>query len=172
MIVPWSGKKYVGGFRNDKANGYGKQFGPNELLMYEGEFKDGKYDGYGRYFGGNGLLQYEGLWKNGKYDGFGEEFWRDDRDIKAPMYKGGFKDSEFDGFGLLISHPDDGRIHINGKFKDGDLQGPAVIYDNNHRVIHKGEFDSKPWLEVIEEYIELSKKKKKSTKKKSSIKGR
>ena len=57
------GRKYKGGYLNDKKNGYGEFFWPDGRY-YKGEWRNGLYHGKGMFFT-NGAERF-GEWKDGK----------------------------------------------------------------------------------------------------------
>ena len=64
-----SGSKYVGGFKNDEMNGYGKF--TNTVGEYEGDWHDGVRHGEGSFIHSNGMT-YSGQWSNDQKNGEGE----------------------------------------------------------------------------------------------------
>lgn len=57
-------RRYIGGYINDKKEGYGEFFWPDGRL-YKGYWKDGKQHGRGQYKGTNRVTK-EGEWCDGK----------------------------------------------------------------------------------------------------------
>ena len=71
--------KYIGYYKNNKAEGYGKFMAGNDV--YKGEFKDDAASGYGIF--NNEVLTYEGLWVKDLQEKYGIEKWKD-----GYIYKG------------------------------------------------------------------------------------
>ena len=107
--------KYIGEYKNDKKDGYGKFYLDNNMI-YEGEWKNDKKDGYG-IFNLNNLL-YEGEWKNDKKEGYGIMHYQNDI-----IYKGEWKNDEIEGYGIF----DLKEIKCEGKWKKNKLFGYGII---------------------------------------------
>ena len=65
--------KYMGYYKNNKAEGYGKFMAGNDI--YRGEFKDDAASGYGIF--NNEVLTYEGFWVKDLQEKYGIENWKD-----------------------------------------------------------------------------------------------
>ena len=129
-----NGQKYVGEFRDGKANGQGIYTWPNGQ-KYVGEFRDNKANGYGIYTWPNGE-KYEGEFRDDKSEGHGTYTWPNGK-----KYVGEFKDDKFNGQGTL-TWPEGKKYE--GEFKDEtpNAQGNGTHPDRGRNV---GEFrDDKP----------------------------
>lgn len=100
--------KYVGQTLNNKAEGYGKQFTNDGILMYDGEWVDGSESGSGEFVvydsDGNIIKRYRGSFFNGEYNGEGILEFTD----SSPYY-----------YGKLIYH---------GRFSNGEVTEDGVYY--------------------------------------------
>lgn len=90
-------RAWVGHFRNDHANGQGKEFDAKGKLAYHGKVDMGLYHGQGKLYE-NGKLVYQGGWRNHKRHGQGTEFldgiqnfkgkWKhDQKDLTEEVYR-------------------------------------------------------------------------------------
>lgn len=71
---------YVGGWKNNKFDGYGNLYKEvklknksNTVLIYTGDFVDGYRTGYGTSYYDNGNVMYDGHWLDDCYHGEGTE---------------------------------------------------------------------------------------------------
>lgn len=48
-------------------------------------------------------------------------------------------ESEYDGYGKLYN-PDTGDLIYEGEFSNGQYHGKGILYDENGKVLHDGEF--------------------------------
>ena len=85
--------KYIGYFKNNKAEGYGKFIGGNDI--YLGEFKEDAESGFGIFT--NEELTYEGYWENDKPETIGEEIWTD-----GALYRGEYHMGQKRGWGCTL----------------------------------------------------------------------
>jgi len=112
------GSKYVGDFRDAKANGRGTRTWPDGM-KYVGEFKDHKFNGQGTYTWPNGE-KYVGEWKDNKFNGQGTYTLP-----HGAKYVGEWKDGKRNGQGTLI-WPD--GIKYVGEFKEGNsISGEYIL---------------------------------------------
>ena len=89
----WNNKiKYIGTFKQNKAEGYGKYIEGN--IKYKGQFKDDAACGFGIYIKGQELL-YVGYWLNNLQEGYGCETWFDNAE-----YWGEYKSGKKHGIGI------------------------------------------------------------------------
>ena len=89
----WDDKiKYIGTFKKNKANGYGKFI--DEKIKYKGQFKDDLACGFGIFANGQELL-YIGYWLNDLQEGYGCETWIDNAE-----YCGEYKSGKKHGLGV------------------------------------------------------------------------
>ena len=88
--------KYIGFFKNNKSEGYGKFINENKKDIYYGEFSQDQANGFGIYRHKNETLYY-GEWKNDLRENYGIEKWQD----KAE-YCGQFHLGEKNGIGKYI----------------------------------------------------------------------
>ena len=112
-ICLWINKgKYIGTFKNNKAEGYGKFIVEN--IKYKGQFKDDVACGFGIYTKGQELL-YVGYWLNDLQDDYGCETWIDNSE-----YFGKYKLGKKHGLGIY-DWPDGSRYegYWNMNFREG-----------------------------------------------------
>ena len=92
-ICQWNNQaKYIGTFKNNKADGYGKFIEQN--IKYKGQFKNDLIYGFGIFSKGQEFL-YEGYWKDDLPDEYGYETWGDDSE-----YIGEYKKGKKHGLGI------------------------------------------------------------------------
>ena len=92
-ICIWNNKiKYIGTFKENKADGYGKFI--DENIKYKGQFKNDVACGYGIYIKGEELL-YEGYWLDDLQNDYGCETWLDNSE-----YYGQYKLGKKHGLGV------------------------------------------------------------------------
>lgn len=124
-IQEWKdGAKFVGCFRDNKANGYGL-FLPVEGDKYAGEFRDDKLDGFGIYNHVNGA-EYSGDWVNEMQEGIGVEKWRD-----GSAYEGEYANGKKEGIGSYVWK--DGSKY-EGMWRENNLCGYGIYYFNDGRI--------------------------------------
>ena len=110
-------KIYLGYWKHDKMNGFGKQ------IYFEvniDNFKD--IDIFSE---NKNYLFYEGDWKDNFQEGKGKESWPD-----GAYYEGDYKNGKKWGEGKLVLP--DGSIYI-GQFKDGEVNGKGKIVYSDKR---------------------------------------
>ena len=117
------GAKYLGYWKDGKANGKGK-FYHADGDIYEGNWSDDKPNGYGIYTHADGT-RYEGEWKNDKQNGKGKEYWPD-----GSIYEGQYIDGKKNGKGVY-AFPD-GAFYI-GNFKDNNINGEGIYTFSDKR---------------------------------------
>ena len=115
FIAP-SGQKYVGEFRDDKANGQGTLTFPSGE-KYVGEFKDDKRNGQGTHTFPSGQ-KYVGEFKDDKQNGLGTYTFP-----SGQKYVGEFKDNERNGRGTY-TFPS-GEKYV-GEYRDGKRNGQGT----------------------------------------------
>ena len=108
--------KYIGYFKNNKAEGYGKFIGGNDI--YLGEFKEDAESGFGIFT--NEELTYEGYWENDKPETIGEEIWTD-----GALYRGEYHMGQKKGVGMY-SWPDGTRYE--GEWDKNTFNGFGIFY--------------------------------------------
>ena len=108
-----SGDKYVGEFKDDKANGQGIVNSANGD-KYVGEFKDDYANGQGTYTYANGDT-YVGEYNDGKESGQGTETF-----ASGATYVGGYKDGKRNGQGTYT--------YTNGTVKEGIWKDDNFLY--------------------------------------------
>ena len=125
-----NGRKYQGGWVNDKVSGYGKTNYENGDY-YAGEWKDGFRHGKGEY-----------TYENGEY--YKGEFWNGLRRKGLYYYKNGntkydgeFIKDKFDGRGKYFY--EDGEYY-DGEWKVGLKHGKGIIYYKNGNIKYDGGF--------------------------------
>ena len=135
-----NGDIYVGGWKNNKKNGYGfvtskeqrsESFFVDDLengyakvhyyadsCRYEGECKGGYHDGKGKLIFKNGEY-YDGYWKKGKKHGKGKLYTR------IFEYEGEFYEDVMEGYGKVINY--DVHCVYEGYFKRGKFEGHGKL---------------------------------------------
>ena len=147
------GSKYVGYWKNDKANGSGRLIHSDgdvysgifaSILMLIGEWKDDMASGNGKYIDVTGM-EYIGEWKNDKQNGtgiplvvsiVGVEKWPD-----GAIYEGLYKDGKKNGRGKF-AWGDDASYEGNLKDNKDKLNLFQINLLDNNKVI-----------DIIEKYI-------------------
>ena len=128
-IQKWEdGSKFVGYFKNDKSNGYGK-FIDNQNNYLLGNFKDDKLKGFGIYLNNN-EIKYIGEWNNDLQDGIGIEYWKD-----GAIYTGEFYKGKKNGIGEYIWG--DGSKY-DGEWENNCLCGYGIYSFSNGEKIYFG----------------------------------
>ena len=123
-IQTWNGgAKYIGTYKGNKAEGYGKFIASND--RYEGEFLFDGACGFGLYHHSNGAL-YEGEWRDDAQENIGIETWKD-----GSLYKGEYSHGKKNGIGQY-QWPDGSRYE--GEWVDNTLQGYGIYYFTNNRI--------------------------------------
>lgn len=134
--------RYVGQTLNSKADGYGKQYTVEGLLIYEGDFIANNYEGTGKYYArieqddGTEVtrLRYEGEFKAGAYHGKGKKYYADLEDVDKQgkekpclMYDGEFDENQFSGHGICYSYKlksgIEGDIIADSYYKSAEYDG-------------------------------------------------
>ena len=130
-INKWNDEaKYIGYYRNNKAEGYGKFIAGNDL--YQGEFKDDAANGYGIF--NNSMITFEGYWNKELQEGCGIETWKD-----GSMYKGEYSDGKKTGVGTYSWS--DGTWY-EGMWENNTFNGYGIFYFLNGRY-YLGEWKDK-----------------------------
>ena len=117
--------KYIGYFKNDKSEGYGKFINENKKDIYYGEFCQDQAKGFGMYQHKN-ETSYIGEWDNDLRENYGIEKWED----KAE-YQGEFHLGEKNGIGKYIFS--DGSRY-EGEWKKNNLDGYGIYYYLGQRI--------------------------------------
>ena len=110
-------KIYLGYWKNDKMNVYGKQ------IYYEINIEN--IDDINIFSDNKNYSYYIGEWKDNYQEGKGKEFW-----IDGTYYEGEYKNGKKWGVGKL--HLPDGSIY-DGQFKDGEVNGKGKIIYSDKR---------------------------------------
>lgn len=152
---------YIGGFKNNLFDGYGKEF---ELIntvrntevsqsyrcVYEGSYKGGMPDGQGREYRydaeytfekGKGVdpnLYYEGQFVEGEYCGYGTLYGIDSK------YEGVFFDGEYNGYGSkwFLDSSDKKIYKMEGTYLNGSISGAGKKYYPDGTVLFDGTYES------------------------------
>lgn len=103
---------YIGGVKNNKANGYGIAIFETGS-RYEGQWSDNLRHGEGKFYWNDGEI-YEGRYRNDKRDGFGIYFWEN-----GEKYVGDWKQDRRDGEGKFYNKR--GKLKASGLWKDDEL---------------------------------------------------
>ena len=117
--------KYIGTFKNNKSEGYGKFININKQDIYYGEFSNDQANGFGIYRHKNDSLYY-GEWKNDLRENYGIEKWRDNSE-----YIGEFHLGEKNGVGKYIFN--DGSRY-EGEWNKNNLDGYGIYYYSGNRI--------------------------------------
>ena len=150
------GKKYIGGYMNDKEYGKGILL-KNDKIEKSGYWLNGKFikvldpdsveyklygdcqNGLGIYIYKNGD-SYTGEWKDGKKSGAGMLFFKG-----VGTYAGNFANDQRNGFGVM-QWTDRGRYE--GNWKDGQMDGDGVFYNTDNTVRSRGKWVNGDFTEV------------------------
>ena len=117
--------KYIGHFKNNQSEGYGKFIDIDKQDIYYGEFSKNQANGFGIYRHKNESI-YIGEWKDNLRENIGIEKWQD----KAE-YKGEFHLGEKNGIGKYIFS--DGSRY-EGEWKKNNLEGYGIYYYLGQRI--------------------------------------
>ena len=117
--------KYIGYFKNNKSEGYGKFININKNDIYYGEFSQDQANGFGIYSHKDETIYY-GEWKNDLRENYGIEKWQD----KAE-YIGEYHLGEKNGIGKYIFS--DGSRY-EGEWKKNNLDGYGIYYYLGQRI--------------------------------------
>lgn len=115
--------KYVGYFKNDCAEGYGKFMAGDDT--YEGEFLNDGACGYGIYNRIGGTV-YEGYWMDDSQETYGIEKWKD-----GSVYMGEYSGGKKHGIGTYYWN--DGSKY-EGMWQYNNLEGFGIYHFVNQRV--------------------------------------
>jgi hypothetical protein len=127
----WSDEaKYIGYYKNNKAEGYGKFIAGNDI--FKGEFKDDAANGFGTF--NNGIITYEGYWVKDLQETYGIETWED-----GSIYKGEYLEGKKSGIGVY-SWPDGTRYE--GMWENNTFNGFGIFYFSGDRYYY-GEWKDK-----------------------------
>ena len=131
-ICLWNNSKtkYIGTFKNNKADGYGKFIDQN--IKYKGQFKNDLVCGFGVFSKGQEFL-YEGYWKDDLQDEYGYETWVDDSE-----YIGEYKLGKKHGLGIY-GWSDGSRYE--GFWNANMREGYGIMYYTKEK-IYVGEWKS------------------------------
>lgn len=123
-ICIWNNKtKYIGTFKNNKADGYGKFI--EENIKYKGQFKNDVASGFGIFSKGQELL-YVGYWLDDLQEEYGCETWLDDS-----QYFGEYKSGKKHGIGVY-DWPDGSRYE--GFWNMNSLEGYGIMYYTKEKI--------------------------------------
>ena len=117
--------KYIGYFKHDKSEGYGKFINSDKEDYYYGEFSQDQANGFGIYHHKNESLYY-GEWKDDLRENYGIEKWQDNSE-----YIGEFHLGEKNGIGKYIFN--DGSRY-EGEWKKNNLDGYGIYYYLGNRI--------------------------------------
>ena len=131
-----NGDKYVGEWKNGKANGQGTiKLADGD--KYVGEFKDNKFSGSGTYYVRNDN-KYVGQFKIGKTNGQGT-YTFGEGPLKGAKYVGEFNDGKYNGQGTF-TFPN-GNKYV-GDYKDGLPNGPGIEYAADGSITAQGIYEN------------------------------
>jgi len=157
---------YIGGFKNNLFDGYGKKFemintvhnaeiSQSYRCVYEGFYKDGLPDGQGREYRYDAEytfekskdvdpnLAYEGQFVDGKYCGYGTLYGIENR------YEGVFFDGEYNGYGnyWFLDSSTKKIYKMEGTYLNGSINGPGKKYYPDGSVLFDGTYESNKAVE-------------------------
>ena len=117
-ITIWNNNsRYIGFYKNNKAQGYGKFIVGND--KYKGEFKEDSASGFGIYTHGD-EVKYIGYWHEDLEENYGIEKWKDGSEYRGQYY-GGKKH----GIGTYIWN--DGSKYV-GNWNSNIIEGFGIKY--------------------------------------------
>ena len=123
-ISIWNNKtKYIGTYKNNKADGYGKFI--DENLKYKGEFKNDVACGFGIYTKGKELL-YAGYWLDDLQEQYGCETW-----FNNSEYYGEYKLGKKNGIGVYNWF--DGSRY-EGNWNMNKREGYGIMYYTKEKI--------------------------------------
>lgn len=123
-VTIWNNNtKYVGFYKNDKANGWGKFMSGDS--HYEGGFSEGGASGFGIYNHGKETF-YMGYWRDDSQESYGIERWKDGAEYLGEYYEG-----KKHGIGTYIW--DDGSKY-QGEWRNNRLEGYGIYFYNGNSV--------------------------------------
>ena len=125
--------KYIGEFKNDKFDGYGKLYLECNLY-YEGNFSNNNFSGKGIIYYPNQKIYYEGQFENNLINGEGIKYYTNGN-IKTKVSFS--NDKCVQG---IYNNPDGIKIY-EGEFQNGNPKESKniIIYDNDGDKIYEGE---------------------------------
>ena len=123
MFYFHNGDSFIGYFKENKFDGYGKFKYKNLGEVYEGQFINGKRQGIGKYFYKNGDI-YEGYWMDDMRNGYGYiKFFNGD------WYQGMFVKDIRHGIGIYFEQK--GFEYYLGEWVEDNKEGVATVYNQN-----------------------------------------
>ena len=146
---------FIGECKGFKADGYGKSFDKESGLLYKGIFtndiqtdylivydengnktieadcREDELNGIGILYYENGGYRYKGMISNNEINGYGTYY---DQNGKVLM-QGEFKHEQLEGCGMLFQ---DGKIYIQGEFRNGKPDGYGTVFDINGKIVFQG----------------------------------
>ncbi len=139
-----SKRKYIGEFKNDKFNGYGKYYhlanDKYKGYYYEGEWLNNKRHGVGTVIWPDGN-KYVGEQKNGQLHGFGTYFSLAENKFKGDKYTGEYQNGKRHGKGTYLHA--NGNKYI-GEYRNGKPNGLGTYYylanDKFKGFVHSGQY--------------------------------
>jgi len=146
-------KKYEGEWLNGYEHGSGKKYFSNpHVLIYNGMFQYGEYNGFGVKYNLLGHKVYEGEFKNGKYNGFGHYYkLLEDSNKYGRLGYINYQKGIFVNNDSHLKLNDIIKFSYEGEFKDGELTGSGIVYDNIGNEIFNG-WIAKMHLRKLERY--------------------
>lgn len=113
--------KFIGIYKNNKAEGFGKFI--DGIDIYKGEFRNDTLNGFGIYQHGEEII-YIGYWIDDLEEKYGIEEWKD-----GSIYKGEYSQGKKHGIGTYIWK--DGSRY-EGNWKYNIQEGFGIMYYNKH----------------------------------------
>ncbi len=119
ISITKNGGKYIGTFKNDKADGRGTAIS-SKGVKYVGQFKDGKFHWRGTFLIPEIKSKYDGQWKDGKQHGYGRDITEGES-----KYAGYWKDGKQHGRRTFILY--ESKAKYIGQWKDGQISKGTLI---------------------------------------------
>ena len=124
--------KFEGRLVEGLAEGPGKVFDENGMVVFSGNYAGGQYQGKGSLFD-DGILIYDGNFEAGVISGTGTRY----SEHGGMLYAGEFLNGEYSGQGTLYEQ---GRMLYRGAFAFGSFSGEGALYDADEDMTYKGSF--------------------------------
>ena len=149
--------KYEGYFKNNEANGAGKEYYKNGNVSFEGRYRNGEYYGKGKQYGRDKKLLFIGTFFN-NYLKKGTMF-KENKKITGMFHfgrkqhicsifdsnnrlecKGNFTNDKKDGV-VSIYHPN-GKLQFKGYFSNDVKDGPGKEYNEQGKLVRNGYWEN------------------------------
>lgn len=154
--------EYIGYFEDGEFSGYGVESEPIDVLgqdyspvkvlseaplvyslgsINEGHFEEGVLNGKVNYFQKVGESEQNlfsmtiGEYADDTWNGFIQDY-----NLNQLKYVGQTKDGEYHGKGKEYFY-NTNQLKYEGEYKNGEYHGKGTLYDENGKIVHKGEFE-------------------------------